>query len=152
MHISRKAFVVGGILLIILLMAIPLMIVVTQKYQQGGHFSTGGKTYHPSPIASKAYYVPPTEGKAYYVSPTGDDTNDGSKAYPFATIQKAAEVVTAGTTVHVLAGTYTQPVTVTTDGTADARITFFSDVQWGAKIKTTGTQDPWTTRANYIDI
>src|SRR5439155_7822890 len=38
------------------------------------------------------------------------------------------------------------------DGTAEARITFFSDVKWGAKIATTGSQDPWTTHANYIDV
>jgi len=153
MRISRTAFVVGGIFFIILLIAIPLIIVVTQKFQKGGHPSTGGKLYSGSPIASgKAYYVLPTGGKAYYVSPTGDDTNDGSKAHPFATIQKAAEVVTPGTTVHVLAGTYPQLVTVTINGTANARITFFSDVKWGAKITTTGTTDPWTTQANYIDI
>jgi len=142
MRISRTVFVIGSIFLIILLIAILLIIVVRQKPQKGGYVSTAGK----------AYYVTPTEGKAYYVSPKGNDTNDGSKVHPFATIQKAAEVVTPGTTVHVLPGTYTQPVTLTTDGTADARITFISDVKWGAKIKTTGTQDPWITHADYIDI
>jgi hypothetical protein len=88
----------------------------------------------------------------YYVSSTGNDANNGSEVHPFATIQKAAEEVTPGTVVHVLPGTYTQLVVVTNSGTADARITFFSDVQWGAKIKTTGTQDPWVTNADYIDI
>jgi len=68
MRISRTAFVVGGIFFIILLIAIPLIIVVTQKFQKGGHPSTGGKLYSGSPIASgKAYYVLPTGGKAYYV-------------------------------------------------------------------------------------
>ncbi len=142
MRISRTTFVVGGIFLIILLIAIVLFVVVTRKPQSGGHPSAGGKTY----------YVPPTGGKAYYVSPKGTDTNDGSKAHPFATIQKADEVVTPGATVHVLPGTYTQPVKLITDGTADARITFISDVKWGAKIATTGSQDPWTTHANYIDV
>src|SRR5260370_925739 len=142
MRISRAAFVIGCIFLIILLISILLIIVVRQKPQKGGYLSTAGK----------AYYVTPTGGKAYYVSPTGNDTNDGSKAHPFATIQKADEVVTPGTTVHVLPGTYTQPVTLITDGTADARITYISDVKWGAKIETTGIHDPWTTHANYIDI
>jgi hypothetical protein len=149
MRISKRTFGISGIFLIILVIAISLSIVVKHNYQESGH---GGKTYHVSPIPSKAYYTPPTGGKAYYVSPTGDDTNDGSEAHPFATIQKAAEVVTPGTTVYVSPGTYTQPITVTTDGTADARITFFSEVQWGAKIKTTGAQASWITQADYIDI
>jgi hypothetical protein len=109
-------------------------------------------TQPPSSIPTQSSYVPPSGTNVYYVSPTGSDANDGSKAYPFATIQKSAEEATPGTVVHVLAGTYTQPVVVTTSGTADARVTFLSDVRWGAKIKTTGTQVPWITKADYIDI
>jgi hypothetical protein len=88
----------------------------------------------------------------YYVSPTGSDQHVGSQASPFATIQHAARVVTPGTTVHVLPGTYPQQVTVDNDGTADARITFISDSTWGAKIATPGSDAPWITRADYIDI
>jgi Protein of unknown function (DUF1565) len=91
-------------------------------------------------------------GNALYVSPDGSDTNDGSQAHPFATIQKAVNSVTPGMTVHVLPGVYTQPVTITTSGTADARIMFVSDTKWGAKIKTTSTTNIWTTRADYVDI
>ena len=111
-----------------------------------------GKTHRPSPTPTQSYYVPPSGNNVYYVSPTGNDANDGSKAYPFATIQRAAEEATPGTIIHVLAGIYTQPVVVASSGSADARITFLSDVRWGAKIKTTGTQDPWITNADYIDI
>jgi hypothetical protein len=105
-----------------------------------------------TPVMPAATPTSISGGKNYYVSPSGNDTNDGSPTHPFATIQQAAKVVTPGATVHVLPGTYTQPVTVTTSGSADAPITFLSDTQWGAKIETTGSSDPWTTRANYINI
>src|SRR5260370_8116475 len=87
-----------------------------------------------------------------YVSPAGNDTNNGSRISPFATINKAASVATAGTTVHMLPGIYTQPVMVKNSGTAKARIAFVSDVKWGAKIKTTGSSDIWTTEPDYINI
>ena len=90
--------------------------------------------------------------KNYYVSPSGNDSSDGSEGHPFATIQKAAQVVTPGSIVHVLPGTYNEAITVKTDGTANARITFVSDTQWAAKIHTTNSDVPWTTRADYIDI
>jgi hypothetical protein len=43
-------------------------------------------------------------GMTRYVAPGGSDTNDGSKAHPYATIQKAAEVVNPGDTVIVRDG------------------------------------------------
>jgi predicted outer membrane repeat protein len=43
-----------------------------------------------------------------YVSPTGNDSNgDGTKSNPFATIQQGINCVTAGGTLHLMAGTYT---------------------------------------------
>ena len=42
----------------------------------------------------------------YYVSPTGNDGNSGTLASPFATIQNAIDNVTAGSTIYILAGTY----------------------------------------------
>jgi hypothetical protein len=65
-----------------------------------------------------------------YVAPGGSDTNDGSKAHPYATIQKAAEVVNPGDAVIVRDGVYTDTdgdgniVSVRRSGTADAPITF----------------------------
>ncbi len=60
----------------------------------------------------------------YYVSPTGDDNNDGSIGYPFQTIQKAANVVSAGDKVYVLEGTYRETVTMQTSGTSSNPIIF----------------------------
>ncbi|MCB0116864.1 MAG: DUF1565 domain-containing protein, partial [Caldilineaceae bacterium] len=47
-----------------------------------------------------------------WVDPIGNDANDGSKASPFATIQKGVTEVASGGTVHVNAGTYAENVTI----------------------------------------
>ncbi len=60
-----------------------------------------------------------------YVSPTGSDANSGLTADDaFRTIQHAADLAAAGTTVHVLPGTYVEEVGVETSGTASSPITF----------------------------
>jgi pectate lyase-like protein len=64
----------------------------------------------------------------YYVSTTGSDTNAGTMAAPFATLQKGANVAVAGDTVFIRGGTYaiTTPVNsgagiqFTKSGTSDA--------------------------------
>src|SRR5689334_16111305 len=44
---------------------------------------------------------------AYFIATTGDDTlGDGSQANPFATIQRAADLVKPGDTVDVASGSY----------------------------------------------
>ncbi|WP_175452463.1 right-handed parallel beta-helix repeat-containing protein [Thiohalomonas denitrificans] len=77
-------------------------------------------------------------GDTFYVDagdPSSSDSNDGSESRPWKTIQKAASTLTAGETVLVKAGTYTElysgyPNTGITglklqnSGTADAPITF----------------------------
>ncbi|MBE7170227.1 MAG: DUF4990 domain-containing protein [Williamsia sp.] len=42
----------------------------------------------------------------FYVSPDGNDNNDGTKAHPFATVQKAQAAVNPGDTVYLRGGTY----------------------------------------------
>ena len=86
-----------------------------------------------------------------YVSTKGSDTNDGSLAHPFATIDKAARVATPGTVVHVAPGTYGAVRTVFS-GTSDARIVFISDVKWGAKIVGVNAWHIWYNEADYVDI
>lgn len=60
----------------------------------------------------------------YYVSPSGNDSNDGSKAKPFATITCAASKVKAGDTVKILPGLYREEIKFSKKGTANAPITF----------------------------
>src|SRR6266700_1631474 len=146
MRIPGKFYIAGGLLLVILVIAIPLIIIGVQQQGSGQPVPTAESTAPASTI------TPVGGGKAYYVSPSGNDQNDGSRDHPFATIQKAADVVTPGSVVHVLPGTYTDAVLVETDGTANARITFVSDTRWAAKIHTTDSDDPWKTNADYIDI
>jgi hypothetical protein len=59
----------------------------------------------------------------FYVSNLGNDTLDGSIGAPWATLQRAAEVVNPGDTVIVRAGTYAG-FDLDRDGTAVGRIIF----------------------------
>jgi Protein of unknown function (DUF1565) len=90
----------------------------------------------------------------YVNATTGNDSNSGSQSAPFATINKAASVAQPGTTVHVAPGNYNQPVTTNPSGTATARITYISDVQWGARIDIAGknAENAWTNYGDYVDI
>ena len=63
-------------------------------------------------------------GKIYYVSTTGNNGNSGTSTSPFKTIQKAADIVKAGDTVIVRAGTYRERIIMKSSGTASQRITF----------------------------
>ena len=72
----------------------------------------------------------PSAGRTLYVSPTGSDTANGSSATPFKTIQHAADLVQAGDTVIVRAGTYNGFIMgwdAPTAGTASMPITFKAD-------------------------
>ncbi|MEJ5198674.1 MAG: right-handed parallel beta-helix repeat-containing protein, partial [Anaerolineae bacterium] len=63
-------------------------------------------------------------GNTYYVATTGSDTDPGTLAQPWRTIQKAANTVNPGDTVYVRGGTYNEAVRVTRSGAAGAFITF----------------------------
>lgn len=56
-------------------------------------------------------------GIKYYVAKTGKNSNTGTSATPFLTIQKGLNVAKAGDTVFVKAGTYQEYVTFQTSGT-----------------------------------
>ncbi len=115
-------------------------------------FSLGVSILLPRPLPFRNAGVHISATPVYYVSPSGNDANDGSITHPFASIQKAANVAKAGATIHVLPGTYTKPVNNTAVGTAQARITFISDVKWGAKIITSGIRTSWTNWGSFVDI
>lgn len=59
-------------------------------------------------------------GATYYVSTVGNDSNNGTFAAPWKTIQKACNTVVAGDTVCIKAGTYKGKITVPVCGTANA--------------------------------
>ena len=95
---------------------------------------------------------PQPVGYNVYVATTGSDRNPGSEAEPFRTIQRAANLATAGTTVHVAPGTYRENVRTTVHGKAAARIRYVSDTKWGARIIGSGTEAMWTNEGNYTDV
>ena len=61
----------------------------------------------------------------YYVSPTGSDSNAGTQASPFATLQKANDSAAAGDTIWMRAGTYNcaSQITLSKSGTSDTNRT-----------------------------
>ncbi len=76
----------------------------------------------------------------YYVDgASGNDSNDGiSSSTAFKTIQKAANIATAGDTVNVAAGVYNEKVTFTISGTAGNPIVFQTNPDNRAIIDGTG--------------
>jgi len=69
------------------------------------------------------------EAAEYYVSPTGSDSNAGTLAAPFATLQKGNDVAAAGDTVWLRGGTYqnTKQIKLTKSGQSDTnRIKFWA--------------------------
>ena len=72
----------------------------------------------------------------YYVAPNGSNSNNGSSAAPFKTIQKAADIVNPGDTVIIRDGIYTgnseDVVELKRSGTASQWITFKAENLWGA--------------------
>lgn len=64
------------------------------------------------------------QSATYYVSTTGNNSNQGTEAQPWRTIQQAASRAVAGDIVYVKAGTYNERVVVANSGTAGNDITF----------------------------
>jgi parallel beta-helix repeat protein len=64
-------------------------------------------------------------GSTYYVATNGNDANSGLIiTQPWHTLQHAADVMSAGDTAYVRAGTYQENVTLTISGTLGSPITF----------------------------
>jgi trimeric autotransporter adhesin len=71
--------------------------------------SPAGVAEGAKPIGSYDYPIPKN---ALYVSPRGKDSNDGSRAHPFFTVQDAISAADPGQTIILRGGTYNQRVTV----------------------------------------
>lgn len=97
-------------------------------------------------IMASSLWVPAFAG--YYVSPSGNDMNNGtSVSSAWKTIGHAASIAVAGDIVNVLAGTYTENISLTRSGTSSAYITFQSSPTLAAIINGTISGN-----ANYIKI
>ena len=64
------------------------------------------------------------QGAVFYVAPDGNDSNPGTEARPWRTIQQAADTLVAGETVYIRAGTYEEQVIPQNSGNAGNYITY----------------------------
>ena len=87
-----------------------------------------------SATATVTIQLPSRSGVTYYVSTSGLDTNAGTLAAPWRTIQHAANTVHAGDTVQVRAGTYNEIVTMKTSGNASSGYITFENYPGEAPI------------------
>ena len=71
-----------------------------------------------SPFLSLFLLASPLLAADYYVSTKGSDTNPGTLAQPWRTIQKAADSLSPGDTAYVRKGRYRERVTLKVSGTA----------------------------------
>jgi hypothetical protein len=96
--------------------------------------------------------VVPTE---LWVAPDGLDSNPGTRAAPLRSLARAAQLVTPGTTVNVLPGTYQGGFHTGVNGLANARIVFRSTERWQARLvppAVSRSAMAWDNRASYVDI
>lgn len=98
----------------------------------------------PTPIPSATATPSPVSTASFYVSTSGNDSNPGTEAKPWRTIQKAANTVTAGSIVLVQAGNYAERVTLNRSGSVAAPITFAA--------QGTVVMRGFTVTANYVTI
>jgi Protein of unknown function (DUF1565) len=77
--------------------------------------------------------------REYAVSPSGQDTSAGTESAPWRTIQKALNVMEAGDTVSVGAGTYAETLRPVRSGTASAPIIVRGRAPAGQAVTIDGT-------------
>ncbi len=120
-----------------------------QMREQGGDWRTivNDQTYEDIGIV---YGIADNTPDTWYVSTTGDDSDNGSEATPFATIQKATEVAGPGDQVFIKAGTYTNKVEVTISGEANNWVTY--DAYPGDELQVILDGENFEVKASYIRV
>lgn len=83
----------------------------------GGYSGPPPAGSDPTPVAG-AVVTPNITGTIYHVKKTGLDTNPGTEALPFLTINKGISMVGAGGAVYVYNGEYREYVAITAAGTS----------------------------------
>ena len=81
-----------------------------------------GQSVAALPAATEPAAIKVTPGADLVVDnrdPNASDDNDGSRANPLLTITEAVDRAEPGSVIHVYPGIYREPVTITTDGTAE---------------------------------
>jgi hypothetical protein len=75
-------------------------------------------------VTTRSDSFPLGSGNIYYVATNGSDSASGTFSNPWRTIQHAENSVSAGDTVYIRGGTYTENLTFNVKGTANNLITF----------------------------
>jgi len=96
----------------------------------------------PAPIAASG---------DFYVSPDGSDRNPGTEEKPWKTIQKAADSVAAGSTVHIMAGTYYERVNIKVSGVSGQEPVVFRNYQ-NDKVVIDGSRSDASVQEDLIHI
>jgi phosphoesterase family protein/centrosomal CEP192-like protein len=96
-------------------------------------------------------------GGNFYVATTGSNSNNGSCANPWATIQYASNHIGPGATVNVASGTYAGNILTNTSGTSTSRIYYISSTPYGAKIVNSSyngslNQNVWDNEGSFVTI
>jgi hypothetical protein len=107
------------------------------------------------PAPAPAPAAAPASAHHLYVDPRGDDSNRGTEAAPFRTIDRAAREARPDTTVHVAPGSYPGGFKTIANGTPKGRVIYLSTLRWGAKIVPpldSANPTAWDNRGNYVDI
>ncbi|MEV4489593.1 sigma-70 family RNA polymerase sigma factor [Micromonospora coxensis] len=117
---------------------------------------TAAPSVRPTPTARPVGTTGVTSADIY-VSVDGDDDGDGSATRPFATLNRAVEVVRPGQTIALRGGVHrlTRSVSITTSGTADRRIVLSGYRGETAVLDAAGVPaDEWavTQRANHWTV
>jgi len=76
--------------------------------------------------ATRPLEIPVSSGGTFHVAVDGDDDNDGSEEYPFATVAAGVAAASAGDTVLIHAGEYHEEITVTGGGSDGSPVTIRS--------------------------
>ncbi len=109
---------------------------------------TGGGGGTPGVSPSMPTRLPASTGAIFYVATTGADSNAGSSAAPWRTVQKALNTLTAGQIAIVRAGTYVESLDMSRAGTPSAPITVRAEA--GARpILRAGTGQPDNTALHF---
>lgn len=114
-------------------------------------------TATPTTVPPTPTNIPPTSTATpapgtctHYVATAGNDNNAGTVNAPWRTIQKAANTVSAGSTVCVRGGTYNEAVTFAVSGTASAYTIFQSYPGETAVVDGTGLSVPASETALFM--
>jgi hypothetical protein len=88
----------------------------------------------------------------YYVAPTGSNSNPGTEAQPWLTIQKAAGAAAAGDTIYIKAGTYHERVKINVSGSSSGGFITFRNYGNDQVVVDASTIAPTEVNPNVVTI